>query len=155
MKPGYWGLTGMGVGLGLLWLVYPAPPPSTLTEAQKRAIVQKVQTEMTHGQLLYRQPELIAPAVSFTTKDERNAGESLCNFQLVSTGVPAWAININERLAAANYHAVMRSTIPHEIAHLLRCQWDPAWQDHDARWESIVRDMGAVPVAQHDYGSSP
>lgn len=151
MKRGYWGLTGMGVGLGLLWLVWPAPPPLTLTEAQKRAIVQKVQTEVVHGQLLYKLPELIPPAVSFLTKIPENAGESFCEYRLVSAGSPAWSVNINERLAAANFHAVMRDTIPHEVAHLLRCQWDPAWQDHDVRWETIVRDMGAVPVARHDY----
>lgn len=143
----------MGVGLGLLWLVWPAPPPSTLTEAQKIAITQKVHTEILAGQLLYRLPELVPPAVSFAVLDPRNAAESLCQFRLVSDGVPAWSINVNQQLAARNYHAFMRGTIPHEIAHLLRCQWDPSWQEHDARWESIVRDMHAVPVAEHDYGT--
>jgi len=151
MKPGYWGFAGCGVGLVLLWLVWPAPPPTTLTESQKVAIAQKIHTELIHGQLLYKLPELIPPAVSFAVLDSRNAAESLCQFQLVSDGVPAWSININQKIAARNYHAVLRSTIPHEVAHLLRCQFDPNWQAHDARWESIVRDMGSVPVAEHDY----
>lgn len=151
MKPGYWGLMGLGVGFGVLWLALPGSPPTTLTEAQKVAISQKVHTEIIHGQLLYNLPQMIPPAISFTVIDSRNAAESLCQFQLVKDGVPAWSLNINPKMAARNYHAVLRSTIPHEIGHLLRCQFDPNWQAHDARWESIVRDMGSQPVAQHDY----
>lgn len=152
MKPGYVGLAGMGVGLAVLWLVWPVPPPSVLTEYQKQNITQRVHTEILFGQLLYKLPELPPPAVSFTMLDPRNAAESICEFQLVSTGSPAWTLNVNEAMAAAHYHEYLRDSIPHEIGHLLRCQFDPQWQAHDARWESIVRDMGATPVAQHDYG---
>jgi hypothetical protein len=152
MKSGHWGLLGVVVGLGVSWLALPDPPPTALTEAQKVAIAQKIHTEIMHGQMLYNLPELIPPAVSFAVLDPRNAAESLCQYKLVSDGVPAWSININQRMAARNYHAVMRSTIPHEVAHLLRCQFDAHWQDHDARWQTIVRDMGSVPVERHDYG---
>jgi hypothetical protein len=151
MKPRYFGLWGMAAGLGVLWLVWPAPPPLTLTEQQKIAITQKVHTEILHGQLLYRLPELHPPAVGFTVQDPDNAAESACTFQLVSTGVPAWVLRINEQMAAAHYRAYFTDTIPHEIGHLLRCQFDENWQAHDERWETIVRDMGAIPVPHHDY----
>lgn len=153
MKPGYWGITGLGVGFAMLWLAWPDSPPAPLklTESQKRAIAQKVHTEILFGQLIYKQPELVPPAVSFAVIDPRNAAESLCEFQLVSTGSPAWSMNVNEQMAAENYHQFLTVTLPHEVGHLLRCQWDPAWQAHDARWETIVRDMGATPVPRHDY----
>jgi hypothetical protein len=151
MSRGRWFLTGVGVGLAFLWLVWPAPPPSTLSEGQKAAITQRVHTEILYGQMLYRLPELTPPAVGFTVEDQANSAESGCTFPLVSTGSPAWVLRVNEAMAAANYHQFFVETLPHEVGHLLRCQWDPEWQAHDARWETIVRDMGATPVPRHNY----
>ncbi len=152
-KPSYYGLWGMGVGLAVLWLVWPVPPPPTLTERQKRIIAQRLHTEIVFGQLLYKLPELVPPAVGYVMRDPRNAAESICEYQLVSSGSPAWRMNVNEPMAAAHFDDFMRDSLPHEIGHLLRCQFDPQWQAHDARWETIVRDLGATPVARHEYGA--
>lgn len=151
MKRGHSLLLGTGAGLALLWLVWPVPPPTTLTEVQKAAITQRVHTEILFGQMLYKLPELHPPAVGFTVSNPVNAAESACTFEMVSTGSPAWVLRVNEAMAAQHYHRFFADTIPHEVAHLIRCQLDREWQAHDERWETIVRDMGAVPVPRHDY----
>jgi hypothetical protein len=130
-------------------------PPTELTESQKRAVQQKITTEMLHGQMLYSlRQDILPPSVEFVIADPRNAAESACNHAMIERGKPAWRIYVNPALAAQNYHRFMRETIPHEVAHLLLCQIEDGWADHGPRWEMIVRDAGAVPKPYHDYAEA-
>lgn len=148
-------MLGVVVGSALasiaLFAVF-APATLTLSERQKQAITQKIATEVLAGQMLYNMDQVTRPAVSFEPRASRNAAETRCEPALVSSGLPAWRVWVNERLAAQHYHRFMTETIPHEVAHLLVCQMDvPRWEDHHDLWATIVRDAGATPVERHDY----
>lgn len=155
MSPRERGLAGAVVAIAIssicVW-TFGGEPPTTLSEREKGAIVQKITTEIMHGQLLYNLAPMKRPSVSFAPRETGNAAESMCEYRLVSEGTPAWSVWVNERLAATHYRRFMRETVPHEVAHLLSCQMrNPIWDMHTPEWETIVRDMGAKPVPQHDY----
>jgi hypothetical protein len=153
-KQGAFYVGGVLVGTAVLWACWPLP--AELSERQRNVITQKIHTEIVAGQLLFNLTELRPPAVAFTVGDPANSAESLCEVRLVSAGSPAWTLRVNERMAAQHWHQFMTETIPHEVAHLLLCQMnqgqDPDyWREHGPTWETIVRQMGAVPVARHSY----
>lgn len=120
-----------------------------LSESQRGDVVRKLSAELGFAQTLYRLPEERMPAVVFHTDDPRNAAETAC---VNLDGRIAWELRVNERLAANNWHRFLKETMPHEVAHLIRCQMgDTAWKAHDPTWETIVRESGAVPRIYHNY----
>lgn len=147
-------LAGLATGTALLVLLT-EPPPTELTEVQRRAIVQRIHTEMLHGQTLYNLPVLRPVSVAFRVQVPINAAESWCDHASLDGPAPNLGIAVNERLAATHFRRFMRETVPHEVSHLLLCQITADWQGHGADWATIVRDMGAEPKPFHNYGSKP
>lgn len=129
------------------------PPRDTLTEEQRRDVVARMHTEILNGELLYNLPQILPPAVEFFPElPQRNAALSRCNSVQVSRGRPTWSVMVNEKLAARNWDRYLSETIPHEAAHLILCQaGEQDWIEHGPRWETTVRDIGATPVAHHNY----
>lgn len=143
-------LTGVFVGL-LLWHKRSLPPPVTLTAVQKTLIEQRVRDLSFLGQLEYEPGEepLSPPVVLYAVEDPANLAESGCIHKSVARGAPVWSIRINERRAAACFEAVMRETLPHEVAHLVTCRLTENWQNHDGMWSNITRYLGAEPEQFH------
>lgn len=131
--------------------VWPREAPTSLTEERKQLLVQRLHTEVQYGQLLYNLPELMPPTVTFDLRND-NAAESVCAHRDLARGNTTWSLRVDERIAAAHWRQFLSETLPHEAAHLLRCQsGDRRWPEHDARWETIVRDLGATPAPYHRY----
>ena len=85
-----------------------------------------------------------------TVQDQQNAAESWC-LNDPARGM-TMGIDVNEKLAAQNWHRFVKETIPHEVAHLLLCQMGIAdWHKHTPMWSTVVRDQGADPKPFHDY----
>lgn len=127
------------------------PRPTKLTERQRRNVVERVGTEILVGQLRYDLPQLMPPTVTFDLNND-HAAESVCSHVDLARGNPTWSLRVDERMAAAHWKQFLSETLPHEAAHLLRCQsGDRRWPEHDARWETIVRDLGATPAPYHRY----
>lgn len=139
------------MGAILVASLWPKDKPTELTPRQKRDIVSRMHTEILVGQLLYDLPTMLPPAVSFDL-DNGNAAESVCSHEDAHNSIASWELLVNERLAAQNWRTYLSETIPHEAGHLLRCQMgDLNWADHDARWSTIIRELGAEPAEQHHY----
>lgn len=152
MKPSalFWPGLASGVAVLAFW-ASTQPKPMALTDEERRTIVQKVRTEVGNGQVIYNLGGLSGPIpVSFVVADQKNAAESWC-LNDPARGV-TMGIDVNEKLAAQNWHRFVKETIPHEVAHLLMCQMGlPDWDQHTAAWSTIVRDQGADPKPFHDY----
>lgn len=147
-----WTLLGVVVGIvcGTTLFAY-RHPPDTLTNDQKTFLQQRLRAQIEIGQSMYQLPAVIPPWIEFTVHERTHAAESVCQHDQLAQKVPFWGLRVNERLAARNWDRFVSETMPHEIAHLLLCQFDPAWDVHSNRWESVVRDLGATPNIYHTY----
>lgn len=123
----------------------------TLDEVAKRQLTHKIRAELQNGEVIYGIAGSGLPVVvTFKTHNPVNAAESWCYTD--PEGLVQRGINVSEYMAAQNWRRFLSETIPHEVAHLLRCEMgDQNWDDHSPAWETIVRDMGAVPYPFHSY----
>lgn len=136
-------------------VVKPEMPPTFLTEQQKQMITEKARLDMLSLQLEYNVKESAParmPIVQFQASlTNDRAAESYCEYTVSSIG----RIEVNEPIAANNFHAFMSETIPHEVAHLLLCQLGGDWRAHGAEWETAVRMLNAEPKPTHAYLEQP
>lgn len=135
--------------VGVYTLFADDAPRDWLSEHQRRDIVARLHTEVLVGQLTYDMPSAYPPAVVFTLTG-RNAAEASCSIDFDDR--PDWTLYVNERMAARHWDDYLAYTIPHEAAHFVLCaQRDPQWKEHGARWETVVRELGAEPRRYHAY----
>ena len=122
------------------------PAPTSLSEEQRRVLVQKIRAEFINGSVLYNLGPADEPIpVAFEVTDAVNAAETWCIDRAVG-------VNINDRMAAQHWRRFTRETIPHEVAHMLLCRLGrPDWNQHGIEWATIVREQGAVPKPYHNY----
>jgi hypothetical protein len=120
-----------------------------LTAAQKRTIEQRARDLAMVGQLEYGvlDGNVLVPVVDYRMENAANMAESSCMH--VNGHALYYRISVNERLAAKCFDDVMRYTMPHEVGHLLVCQFSEKWQQHDAEWSNAVRFLGADPQEFH------
>lgn len=131
---------GMMAGEGLLNLL---PRPTTLTVEQKQMLQERLHVDLLHLQLLYNLPQDQPPPwVVFDIQDNGTMAYTECR----RGHIQGWHVRYNEKLAAQHWKRVFTDSIPHEVGHLIMCQLgDPDWDLHNARWESIVRELGYEP----------
>jgi hypothetical protein len=120
-----------------------------LTAAQKRTIEQRARDLAMVGQLEYGvlDENVLVPVVDYRMENDANMAESSCAH--VNGHALYYRVSVNEHLAAKCFDDVMRYTMPHEVGHLLVCQFSEKWQQHDAVWSNAVRFLGADPQEFH------
>jgi hypothetical protein len=123
---------------------------ATLTPSQKRTLEQRVRDLAMVGQLEYGvlEQNVLIPVVDYNVTDDANTAEAACAH--VNGHALYYKISINDRLAAQCFADVMRYTMPHEVGHLLVCQFSEKWREHDAVWANAVRFLGADPQEFHE-----
>ena len=64
-------------------------------------------------------------------------------------------LQFNSELYSQNKRKFLKTTIPHEVSHLVAFKISPdKGKCHGKVWRSVMRELGAIPKRHHDYDVS-
>ena len=65
-----------------------------------------------------------------------------------------YELTFNIKLAQENIDLFINDTIPHEVAHYIKCRITREGQSHDNTWKNIMRRLGYEPKQYHNMDMS-